>query len=182
MKRKLLIMGIIILILGAFITCYVGKKIKKNQIEEEMRLTAYRQQNIAFAMDASLWYAGYQGYDKVKEEHLYVCLEVYNSWNTQNNEGKLLLLSDIEDYLSSEYDEDGSFRVTNRPVEIQEYIKWFFDDGNANIEEYWGELEKIAKRYPEATKRMTMEQLQELINKYNDPSYKINVEIMGERE
>ena len=71
-----------------------------------------------------------------------------------------------------------------------DYMDWYYEGGDGEIEEYWDELQKISlnyyDEYPEniklTTGSMNLEQLQELINKYNDPSYEINAEIMGEQE
>ena len=195
MKKKLTVLVFIFLIIGLITGMLYGyyqrKKLIREWAEGEIRSIDYWEQNVAFGMDASLWESGYQGYDIVDEKEMYVRLEVYNSWNKKKNNGReVLCLADIEDYLSSEYNEDGSFRVTNRSVEIQEYIKWFFGDGNGEIEEYWDELQTIGLNYERkhqgielaTVKKMTIDQLQELINKYNDPSYEINAEIMGEQE
>ena len=72
---------------------------------------------------------------------------------------------------------------------VEEYTDWYFDGGGKVIKEYWSELERIliifAKENPEITdndaKSMTIEQLQELIKKKEDPSYEINMEIMREQ-
>ncbi|MCM1494312.1 MAG: hypothetical protein NC089_00765 [Bacteroides sp.] len=63
-----------------------------------------------------------------------------------------------------------------------DYMDWYSEDGAGDIKEYWGELDIIAKPYTESLTRMNVEQLQELINKYNDPSYEINAAVMGEEE
>ncbi len=65
---------------------------------------------------------------------------------------------------------------------LEDYMDWYYADGNRDVEEYWIELEILAKDYPETARRMNVSQLQELINKYNDPTYEINAEIMGEQE
>ncbi len=73
---------------------------------------------------------------------------------------------------------------------FEAYKDWFYEGGDKEIEEYWGELGRIAMEYQrehpeielEDRGNMTTEQLQELINKYNDPAYEINEEIMGEQE
>lgn len=192
MKKKVIVIGMIILLISVIISFlyifFQRKKAIREWTEEEIRLIDYWEQNVAFEMDASLWESGYQGYNNVNKEKLYVNLEVYNSWNKQtNNKSEILLLVDIENYLSSECNEDESFRINSRPSEIQRYIKWFFDNGNEDIDEFRIELEIIASEYkishPEIADKvisnMTTEQLQELINKYNDPSYEINPEIMG---
>ena len=195
MKKKVIGASIIILILGLTVCIGYGyvqwKKARKEQIAEEIRLIDYWEQNVAFGMDASVWESGYQEYSQVDEEELYVRLEVYNRWNEQKDNGRERLhLSDIEDYLSSEYNGDGSFRVSVKPAEIEDYMEWYYGDGNGDVEEYWVELGKILLDYYGEHSEIPMQdrgemntnQLQELINKYNDPNYEINAEIMGEQE
>ena len=73
---------------------------------------------------------------------------------------------------------------------VEEYTDWYFDGGDEVIEEYWNELDDIAieqrRLYQEFTnanvKRMSIEQLQELIKKKENPSYEINMEIMREQQ
>ena len=73
---------------------------------------------------------------------------------------------------------------------VEEYTDWYFDGGDEVIAEYWSELEDIAieqrRLYQEFTnanvKKMSIEQLQELIKKKEDPSYEINMEIMREQQ
>ena len=195
MKKKLIITGIFVLFMGliAGIFCYYiqWKQARREQIEEVILQIDYKQQNQSFGMGAKVWYSGYQGYDEIKETELYVRLAAYNSWNCQQNNGKEnLTLADFKDYLSSEHNEDGSLRISLRPEKIQDYIDWYYDGGDGEIEEYRNELENILLDFqgnnPEIivkpTRNMTTEQLQEIINKYNDPSYEINAEIMGEQE
>lgn len=152
MKKKVIVIGMIILLISVIISFlyifFQRKKAIREWTEEEIRLIDYWEQNVAFEMDASLWESGYQGYNNVNKEKLYVNLEVYNSWNKQtNNKSEILLLVDIENYLSSECNEDESFRINSRPSEIQRYIKWFFDNGNEDIDEFRIELEIIASEY-----------------------------------
>ncbi len=195
MKKKIIIAGVIILLIGILIGIFCRyhqwKKEQWEQAKEIILQIDYGRQNNAFGMDASIWDAGYQGYENVDEEELYVRLEVYNSWNRQQKNGKAeLTVADIEEYLSSAYNEDGTLRVSSIPESIEDYMDWFFADGNRDVEEYWDELERILANYklehPEivdkVTADMSTEQLQELINKYNDPTYEINAEIMGEQE
>jgi len=70
---------------------------------------------------------------------------------------------------------------------IYEYVNWYYTkDGETAITEYWGDLEDIIIEYkgqnPELelcnAKEMNISQLQELINKKNNPSYEINMDVM----
>ena len=97
------------------------------------------------------------------EEELLVRVTVYNQHQYQ---------SITPEELEARYESDSS--------EITGYMDWYFGDGNVEVEEYWNALEIIAKEYPDSVREMNTQQLQELINKYNDPTYEINSEIMGE--
>lgn len=195
MKKKIILAGTILIIIGLISGAVYGysqwKKARNEKIEQVILSIEYREQNTAFGMSINASELGYQGYDMIKEEELYIRLEVYNSWNKQQNNGREeVSLADIEDYLASEYNEDGELRVYSRPQKIQEYMKWYYEDGNGDVEEYWNELQTIALDCErehagfelQTVKNMTTEQLQELINKYNNPAYEINPEIMGGTE
>lgn len=195
MRKRFIPIAIIFFVLGLIAGIFYGycqlKKARNKKIEQMILSIEYREQNIAFGMSINAAELGYQGYDMVNEEELYIRLEVYNSWNKQQNNGRdEVLLADVEEYLANEYSEDGSLRVYSRPPKIQEYMRWYYDDGNGEVEEYVGKLGTILLEFkgehPEIFMRdereMTIEQLQELINKYNNPSYEINAEIMKGNE
>ena len=66
-------------------------------------------------------------------------------------------------------------------------MDWYYEEGGGqDIAEYWGNLEDIIIEYkgqnPELelcnAEQMNISQLQELINKKNNPSYEINMEVM----
>lgn len=98
---------------------------------------------------------------KYNPEELLIQVEAYNQMN-----GTSLTVDELKEGFEQ-----------NGPI-FADYMKWYYEDGNGAVDEYWEELDKIAKEYPESTKKMTIEQLQELINKYNDSTYEINAEIM----
>ncbi|MBD5477752.1 MAG: hypothetical protein HDR14_00435, partial [Lachnospiraceae bacterium] len=135
--------------------------------------------------------AFYVGYDAIRENEMYVSLVAYNKWNREHGvEAEELTLADIEEYLSSEYNEDGSLRIQSGYENIRAYVEWYYQiGGDEVIEEYWSELERLliifGRENPKITdndaKSMTIEQLQELIKKKEDPSYEINMEIMREQ-
>ena len=193
MKKKRIIISSILLVLGlmtgmGYFVCQWSRE-REKAAEEAILQIDYKQQNRALAVSGDKIYSGYQSYESVDEEELYVRLTVYNEWLGENQKGTPeLTLTDVEEYLSSEYKEDGTLRVNDRPEKIQRYMDWYFGDGNVEVEEYWNALQSLALDYycenPEifktTTGNMNTEQLQELINKYNDPTYEINSEIMGE--
>lgn len=100
-----------------------------------------------------------------------------------------LSLADFEEYLSSEYNEDGSLRIHEGYEHIYEYMNWYHEEsGDIDIKNYWSELTKIAMNYYLENVElgwkdpvdMNIAQLHELIKKKNDADYQINIEIMRE--
>lgn len=64
---------------------------------------------------------GYREYDEVYEKMLYIHLYYYNKTTKSD-----LTLEDIKDFLSEEYEDDGSLRLfsNGKHTEIREYINW----------------------------------------------------------
>jgi len=101
-----------------------------------------------------------------------------------------------EEVLSGEYDlEITPWYDTYKYVQyenyphIYEYVDWYYTKaGETAIEDYWSELEMLLHEYREhnpghidkSTRELSILQLQELINKKNDSSYEINMEVMKE--
>ena len=122
---------------------------------------------------------------------MYVNLAAYNEWNREHGEeAEELTLADIQEYLSSEYNEDGSLRIQSGYENIRAYVEWYYDGGGKIIKDYWNELEVILgnckEEHPKVVygnaKMLEIERLQELIKKKEDPSYEINMEIMMEQQ
>ena len=183
MKKKLIVSVIILLVIGLLAGTLYGyhqwKKARNEKIEQTLLMIEYRRQNAAFGMSVKASESGYQGYEEIPETDLYVRLAAYEDWYRQREiDRPELTMEDVKEYFSSEYNPDGSLKVTNRPENIQRYMDWYSEGGDGEIEEYWGELDKIAKPYSESITRMNVDQLQELITKYNNPGYEINIGIM----
>lgn len=108
---------------------------------------------------------------KYDPEELLVRVEAYNSGN--------------EDQITVEELKESA---ANGGQALTDYVEWYFEGGDGEIDKYWRELGSIlikyAKEHPEITDRdeedLNIAQLQELIKKKNDPSYEINIEIMKE--
>lgn len=105
------------------------------------------------------------------EEELYVRVEAYNSVHTEAS-------ITVEDVKSA---------FTNGGEDLKKYVDWYYEEeGDEDITAYWRELTDIVIEYkgqnPELVigdpDKMNLEQLQELINKKNDPTYEINMEVM----
>lgn len=204
MKRK---KAVIVMLLLLFLIAVIGvglffREQRIKQLEKDLKIY-YSQQNKTLPQKSTDGYEyrplskeiTYRGYDTIDEPELYVNLTVYNECiDLYEEDTPKLTLKDIEDYLSSEYNEDGSLRIydsrrnmryANDP-EIGAYVDWYLCGGRYDIAEYWIELDRIEGDYqrqnPEIIlpplRDMSIIQLQELINKRNDPSYEINPEVM----
>ena len=189
MKKKLIIAGILLVLAGLIYGGIQWKRIRDEKIEEQLLLIEYRRQNRAFGMNMQAEYSGYHGYEEVDEEWLYVALAAYKDYNLRYDmERQEITIEDVKEYLSSEYNEDGSLRVYSKAENIGEYVYWWSEDASDAVNGYWIKMEEMAREYqmqhPELVVQlaanMNTKQLQELINKYNDPDYEINVDIMGE--
>lgn len=106
---------------------------------------------------------------KYDPEELLVRVAAYNNTNEQQITVEELKLA-----------------VENNGQILDKYLKWYSEGGDEDISEYWNELETIKTEYSVEkqstdnvpTRELAVEQLQELIKKYEDPSYEINAEIM----
>ncbi|MBD5499371.1 MAG: hypothetical protein HDR11_16765 [Lachnospiraceae bacterium] len=198
MKKKKVITAIILILVLSCIAGIVFARIERRKKQEEtlekiLIAIEYRRQNGTFPRTSGHYAdeAFYVGYDAIRENEMYVSLVAYNKWNREHGvEAEELTLADIEEYLSSEYNEDGSLRIQSGYENIRAYVEWYYQiGGDEVIEEYWSELERLLIIFggenPKITdndaKSMTIEQLQELIKKKEDPSYEINMEIMREQ-
>ena len=192
MKKKKIITVIILILVLSCIAVGVFACTERRKMQEKILIAIeYRRQNGTFPRTSEhpIEEAFYVGYDAIEENKMYVNLAAYNEWNREHGEVvEELTLTDIEEYLSSEYNEDGSLRIQSGYENIRAYVEWYYDGGGKVIKEYWSELERLliifGKENPEITdndaKSMTIEQLQELIKKKEDQSYEINMEIMRE--
>ena len=195
-KKKIITIVIFIMVLfciavGVF-ACTERRKKQEEALEKVLIAIEYQRQNGTFPRTSGHYAdeAFYVGYDAIRENEMYVGLVAYNEWNREHGEeAEELTLADIQEYLSSEYNEDGSLRIQSGYENIRAYVEWYYEvGGDEVIEKYWRELEKIINDYRQqnlgiendSVRNMTVEQLQELIKKKEDPSYEINMEIMKE--
>ena len=186
MKKKIFVIAAVIAVTLIIIVAgvkYLGQKqTKKEQTELAY---AYKHQNRAFPRDkGEINEYDYIGYEAINEKELYVALEVYN----KEKEGEDLEVEDVKEYLSQEYNEDGTSRVLEGWPEIRAYENWYFKGmGSEEIEEYWKTLQKIATEYgriypnftSDAVQDLTLNQIKELIKKETDPTYEIDDFAMG---
>ncbi len=197
-KKRVIIIVTLILVLsciavGVF-ACTERRKKQEKTLEKILIAIEYRRQNGTFPRTSGHYAdeAFYVGYDAIRENEMYVSLAAYNEWNREHGvEAEELTLADIEEYLSSEHNEDGSLRIQSGYENIRAYVEWYYQiGGDEVIEEYWSELGDILGNYREehpktiygGVKTLGIEQLQELIRKKEDPSYEINMEVMRDQQ
>lgn len=125
----------------------------------------------------------YFNYDNIDESKLYIELVAYNQQSGEN-----LTLDDVKEYLSEQYNEDGTLRVESGWDEMYTFENWYFHGGkNDSIPEYekklWGVFNdfRIENRILDSMHiwRLSCDQLDELSKKIDDPDYEINKEVMG---
>ena len=199
MKRILFII-LLYMAISLGVILFFNVKIEREQkIEQQIKLQEYyRQQNKVLPRLSGTSYdeLTYRGYDSIDEPELYVYLAAYNEFIKEHElDEPELTIEDIKEYLSSEFDEGGNLRIYNSVEDIRyenyphiySYVDWYHEcDGDEDIAEYWSKLTNIVLEYnvqnPELTlkvpEEMNISQLQELINKKNDSSYEINVDVM----
>ena len=186
MKKRISIIIAAITITLIIIIAGVKYSEQKQTEKEQIELAyAYKHQNRAFPRDeGEINEYGYIGYEAINEKELYVALEVYN----KENEGEDLEVEGVKEYLSQEYNEDGTPRVLEGWPEKRAYENWYFKGmGSEKIEEYWGKLEitkdeyqRLTPAFPNCTvKELSINQIEELIKKEADPTYEIDDSIMG---
>ena len=192
MKKKNIVKTLIILscflVMAGAVLLYVGQK---KMMERKILRIDYREQNDALPLmpEYPVFVEEYVSYDAIDKEELYVRLAAYNERMRLEEENiPELTLADVEEYLSGEYNEDGSLRIQKGYENIRSYVNWFYKkEGDEDIAEYWNELTRIVMDYKgqnstlflDIPQKMNITQLQELINKKNDPSYEINMEVMS---
>lgn len=104
----------------------------------------------------------YHPYSEIDETKLSIALHVYNHYCDRN-----LCLNDFETFMAQEFRENGEPAILYIPMEIEEYIDWRFDVGNALIDDY---LSRLNSYYCSVNNNDT----------YNEDIYSLNVsEIEG---
>lgn len=188
MKCRKVILTIITIFFLALIIVAVCYFWRRHELQEKQYLEqAYSWQNMAFPRNEGYTYeCKYSGYETIDEEELYVCLKVYNDEVLARGKGEVVTLTDIKEYLESEYNSDGSLRIYSGYDHVTDYIVWYVWGGEKIIRKYWSELNKIVTQLHMEEKStdipygsdMSIQQLQELIKKYEDPSYEIDIDIL----
>ncbi len=188
MKKKVIVI-IVLLVCAAVLGCglYLYNERKKDNKEFVLAID-YKHQNKMFPrIKGEVNEYKYMGYDAIDEPELYVRLTVYNKEHSGEEQ---LSIEEVKEYLSNEYNEDGTLRIYNGYEKIRDYENWYFEGrGCDDIEEYWMELGTIAMKYQSENiyfkgkdvREFSSIQLQELIKKEADPSYVIDDTVMESR-
>ena len=186
MKKKILIGLVVLICLSAVGTgLYLLREKRIAEAEAAILALDYKHQNWMFPRtEGELREYRYMNYDAIDERELYVRLALYNQERAGEAE---LTLEDVKEYLSQEYNDDGSLRIHSGYENIRDYEYWYFQEyGCDKVEEYWIELEGLAMDYKgehpqfegRSVRMLSIEQLQELIKKEADPSYQIDDAVM----
>ena len=78
--------------------------------------------------------------------------------------------------------------INDKSDGLEEYVDWYYKEGGSeDIEEYWGKLQEIAIEYRVdhsdftggVVKELSQNQIEELMKKEADPTYKIDNSVMG---
>lgn len=175
-KKYMIITGI--LCVAVLLSVYGVCKVKKDK-----QINMYRCQSIIFPRtNDALYMDQYFDYSVIDENELYIAISAYNWYEDED-----LTLESIKDYLSEEYNEDGTLRVETGWKEIYEFQEWVQDYGKRRgIGEYRSQLAIASKEYGEKKNRpyqwvyeLSLGQLKELAKKVENRDYEINEKIMG---
>ena len=135
MKKKTIYITIILsLLLGV-----IGYGVHLNQVKKELETKKelehlYYRQNTALGLCCD--YSKRNYYHDTKELNinmLAVGVSAYNNWVISNEQ---LTVNEIIDYLSSEFDSEGSPRIYSQSENIKDYIEWYFCGGKEKIHDY----------------------------------------------
>ena len=100
------------------------------EVENAVLQHDYYHQNIAFGMENAS--RNYQDYSYVSVNSLIINLATYCFYV----EGVDITVEDIEEFLSSEYDENEQLKVLNPPQKIGDYLEWYWTGGDEATREY----------------------------------------------
>lgn len=133
MKKRTIIF--ILLFVALVVLCaYKGISVlennkRNNEVDTDILEKEYWYQSVAFGMEPSRCY---QDFSHVSINMLYINLAAYYYCDDNAD----VTVEQIEDYLYSEYDENGKLKVLNQPLNISNYIDWYWSGGDEASREY----------------------------------------------
>ncbi|MBQ6996524.1 MAG: hypothetical protein IJN64_18880 [Lachnospiraceae bacterium] len=190
--RSIFVLICVLIIVGGVIHYQKQQRMQQELAQQILLGQEYKRQNSAFSLvrGYSNMKEQYVGYEGIDQEELFVRLTVYNEWiNSSDSQYKEVTMEDVKEYLSNQYNEDGSLRIYAGYDNIRDYMEWYYkNEGDEDIQEYWADLQELLIEFATQNPNidindvgsMSIAQWQELIKKKNDSSYEINVEIMKE--
>ncbi len=190
--RSIFVLICVLIIVGGVIHYQKQQRMQQELAQQILLGQEYKRQNSAFSLvrGYSNMKEQYVGYEGIDQEELFVRLTVYNEGiNSSDSQYKEVTMEDVKEYLSNQYNEDGSLRIYAGYDNIRDYMEWYYkNEGDEDIQEYWADLQELLIEFATQNPNidindvgsMSIAQWQELIKKKNDSSYEINVEIMKE--
>lgn len=173
MKKKILFLLVILITLVLTISMGVQRyQSQKNEEVQKEREYLYYRQNTAFELCSNLNERKYyHGSDELRLNRIVVNLYAYN--NAQSD--YQLSVEEIIDYFNKEYDSDGKLAIYSIPVNINDYIKWYFDNGEDIILEFGDWFNEYLRNHEYSQysyRKMDYAEVTDALKKYeNDPSY-----------
>ena len=156
---------------------------KQYEREQQIRRMYHRQGLVYPRTKGSYFVEDYFNYDNIDEKELYIELITYNIC-----EDKSLTLDDVKEYLSEQYNEDGTLRVETGWDEIYDFENWWGNVGSKEcIPEYkeklWDTISefRLENQIDNFIKlsELSYDQIDELSRKIADPDYEIDKKVMG---
>ena len=162
---------------------YKYQEHKQYEREQQIRRMYHRQGLVYPRTKGSYFVEDYFNYDNIDEKELYIELITYNIC-----EDKSLTLDDVKEYLSEQYNEDGTLRVETGWDEIYDFENWWGNVGSKEcIPEYkeklWDTISefRLENQIDNFIKlsELSYDQIDELSRKIADPDYEIDKDVMG---
>ena len=183
MKKCINIICLLIVISSAIIGGVLYNNYKQTEREEYVK-KLYRAQGYVYPRTNGVYYQEeYFDYSIIDEEKLYIKLMAYNT-----DKNKELTLNDVKEYLSNQYNEDGTLRAEIGWDEMYAFEEWHWYGGEKECipgyeDAIWDAIDDFRSQndIDEFIKlsELSIEQLEELVKKVADPTYEINPEVMG---
>ena len=183
MKKLKYISCFILLITLAGFGIYKYHEHKQYEREQHLKRMYYLQSRVYPRTTGPYTIEDYFNYDNIDESELYIELIVYNLYSDKD-----LTLNDVKEYLSEQYNEDGTLRVETGWDEMYDFEKWWGDVGkNESIPEYKEKLSRTLTDFRTDNGigdfldiwYLSCDQIDELSRKIADPDYEIDKEVMG---
>ena len=161
---------IVVILIIACLIVFIGGLLKVKRADDEQYLenlrNSYMNANYALGMERS--YDVYMDYSFVSEKRLIINLAAYKYYNPEAE----IVVDDIQDFLSNEFNYNGEPCVLDPPKNISEYLTWYCGDGEELVQNYYACISayvfKNATDYKdEWVEGIEAERLYQLIDEFN---------------